>query len=743
MSPADPDLDRAAAGADPRIDRLYALLPAVHRMRDAERGHPLRALLRVIAEQVSVLEDDIEGLYDDWFVETADDWAVPYLAELVGQPPSAAAPDLDDGLAVERLRALVPRRDVANVIRHRRRKGSLAVLEELARDVAGWPARAVEFFKLVGWNQNLDHPHLDRHRLADLRDMDALDRIGGPFDTLTRSIDVRRIDSRRTRGRFNVPSVGLFVFRLLSRAVTSTPALCVEGAGPHAFAFSVLGNDAPLFTKPERESEPTSIAGERHLPLPLRRRALAKSIEAWYGADKSFVIWADGWTGLSAGHESGAPVPASAIVAADLSQWRYRPDRGRVAVDPLLGRIAFPPSQVPRRGVRVGYRYGFPGDIGGGEYARTISEPAGETALYRVGEGEAFATIGDALRRWREERPASAVIELARSGVHVEPIAIRLESDQTLQVRAANGARVVLRLVDWQTDRADAFFAHLEPGSRLVLDGLIVTGRPVHVTGPGGRSETGECLSEVRIRHCTLVPGWGLSPSCDPLRPAEPSLELNGLRARVRIERSIVGSIQVQQDEVAADPLELQIDDSVVDAAGDLREAIGAPGSAIAHVALTIRRSTVLGTVEVHSVPLGDTCIFTSCVHVARRRIGCLRYCYVPPGCRTPRRYRCQPDEVERVARARAGTATGPALEAEVARERQRVRPRFVAERYGRPEYVQLSLDVAPEIRRGAADGSELGVWHHLFEPLREDRLVERLSEFTPAGMSAGILYAT
>ena len=33
-------------------DRLYELLPVVYRLRDAEQGYPLQALLRVIAEQV-------------------------------------------------------------------------------------------------------------------------------------------------------------------------------------------------------------------------------------------------------------------------------------------------------------------------------------------------------------------------------------------------------------------------------------------------------------------------------------------------------------------------------------------------------------------------------------------------------------------------------------------------------------------------------------------------------------------
>ena len=59
---------------DSRIDRLYDLLPAIYRIRDAEQGEPLKALLRIIAEQVNLVEDDILKLYENWFIETCEDW---------------------------------------------------------------------------------------------------------------------------------------------------------------------------------------------------------------------------------------------------------------------------------------------------------------------------------------------------------------------------------------------------------------------------------------------------------------------------------------------------------------------------------------------------------------------------------------------------------------------------------------------------------------------------------------------
>ena len=57
-SAGDPDSDGMDDAMTPQTDRLYELLPSVHRRRDAEQGYPLRALLRVVGEQVAVVEDD-------------------------------------------------------------------------------------------------------------------------------------------------------------------------------------------------------------------------------------------------------------------------------------------------------------------------------------------------------------------------------------------------------------------------------------------------------------------------------------------------------------------------------------------------------------------------------------------------------------------------------------------------------------------------------------------------------------
>src|SRR3954468_646335 len=63
---------------------LFDLLPAIHRVRDAEQGGQLRALLAVVSREVQLVEQDITRLYDNWFIETCDEWVVPYIADLLG-----------------------------------------------------------------------------------------------------------------------------------------------------------------------------------------------------------------------------------------------------------------------------------------------------------------------------------------------------------------------------------------------------------------------------------------------------------------------------------------------------------------------------------------------------------------------------------------------------------------------------------------------------------------------------------
>ena len=431
-----------ATGRDP--DFLYNLIPVVYRLRDADQGYPLRALLAVVAEQVGIVESDIAGLYENWFIETCEDWVVPYIGALVGNTMLSVGPSGTSARAQARERIMIPRSDVANTIRFRRRKGTLSVLEDLALAVAGWPARAIEFYRLLAVTQNIDYLHMDRGYTADLRDGDALAAIGTAFAEIARNVDVRRVDSSRTPGTSNIPEVGLFVWRLKAYTVSAAPAYQYDEEGPNCYLFSQLGNDSQLFINPE------SKGADPALPVPISRMALEShavdeksgavtlGVPFYYGPDKSLMLW------------TGTPpvaVPIDQIVPTDLTDWTYRPRPGQIALDPVLGRIAFPPGQGRKVAVWVSYAYGFTADIGGGEYDRQLSQPPA-AVIYQVGQHEQMTRIGDALAQWRQDAPVSAVIEIVDSGVYPEPVSVQLAAGQTLELRAADNKRPVIRLLE-------------------------------------------------------------------------------------------------------------------------------------------------------------------------------------------------------------------------------------------------------------------------------------------------------
>jgi hypothetical protein len=173
--------------------------------------------------------------------------------------------------------------------------------------------------------------------------------------------------------------------------------------------------------------------------------------------------------------------------------------------------------------------------------------------------------------------------------------------------------------------------------------------------------------------------------------------------------------------------------------------AVGAPEKLCAFSILDIRRCTVFGQVQTHAIELAENCIFMGVIVDCRRQQGCMRFCYVTSGSRTPKRYECQPDLVERavLALAQQDNLTNAQRTALLQQERARVEPEFNSTRYGKPTYCQLSDHCAPEITRGAEDQSEMGAFHDLYQPQRAANLRARLDEYTPAGMTAGIIYAS
>jgi len=717
-------------------DRLYNLMPVLYRERDEQEGFPLRDLLRIVTEQADIVHSDIQLLWDNFFIETCERWAIPYIGDLVSnnllndaqnlKAPDTARdlfPDLT-GLDLRPTNAIRTRADVAKTIYYRRRKGTLPMLEELARDVTGWAAHAVEFFELLIWNQNLNHLRMHSTGCPDLRSPETVDRLNGPFDFMSHTVDVRF--PRQDEGWYNIRNIGFFLWRL--RAYRMENVVARKGALPWQFHFSSLGNRAPMFSRFRREGDETGLATELHVPGPIRPAALFTNPDEFYGltSNDSFAIFRD-----------GVAVPVPQIQCRNLEPWS-QPVGNIVGVDVRRGRIAFGTSFVPATSVDVHYHYGFSADLGGGPYPRAKWLVDSNVLAVRLSvlQGAAapdFPTLTDAINDWIARGRPNTVITILDNRSYALDSPLELADNNFLVIQAGDGKRPHILPAGGELEVIGN-----HPGAQLTLNGLLVEGA-VHLTGN---------TQLLRLLHTTLVPGRSLKEDGAPATTL-PSIIVEGVGGagasinaafHLQVAFSITGPLRLPNH---ADSLTLL--DSIVDGLGDAAIAAtntndqpGPPG--------TLERVTIFGRSFLRKLPLASEVIFTDSVIADQRQEGCVRFSFVPQSSITPRRHRCQPDLgiAAQIERAQKNGLLTPAQKAAIIIQvRAHVVPSFTSIHYSDPGYAQLHLTCPVEIRTGAEDGSEMGVFCHLKQPQRETNLRIRLEEYLPFGLDPGVIYVT
>ncbi|MER5384416.1 hypothetical protein ABT040_29835 [Streptomyces sp. NPDC002688] len=715
-------VDETGVQGDP--DRLLLLLPAHVRARDEQSSGALRALLSVVAGELGVLEQELAGLYDGWFVETCGEEPLSHLAELIGL--TEALPDLGEGHGWRTV--------VANTVSYRRRKGTVAVLEQVAREVTGWQARAVEYFKLLAATAHVNHVRLDRPAVASLRRASRLDHTGGPhpharhpvapqdfergaLDPLMRTAEVRGI--RSGRGRYGISQLGVFLFPLHSGPVGDADALGqwpqARPDGPGRWTFDVLGRPTPLFAAvPRAEATREESACESDLPVPLRARRL----HALLGAARR-------------GEMDARQLPLGVRIGRDALP--LLPERLRVCgleplapgnedqacVDPMTGRLLVFRNRAPLETaeVFVRYHYGALAEVGAGTYDRS-------EGFHRALEADGYGGEG-IVRRIdigpdRGRSPAEDVVRAQEALAGQPPgatvvIAIGDNASRSTDLffHVPEGARLVLVAAcppRWEPKRgsegrsADAACVleglrpHLrgslvvtgEKDSSLVLDGLVIEGDVTVQAGSLARLVLSQCTVTGRIaRAADAPPGSG------------------GAR-RLEVMRSVVRAVDWPEG-----VHDIAISDSIIDA-GPARPAVTAPG---AH--LTIQASTVRGTLRIRTLDAANT-VFDGLLRVEDRQEGGLSHCYVSPGSLTPRRFRCAP----------------------ASPEHSLITPLYVSEEPGSPLYLALARTCPDAIREGGEGGTEMGAYHHLHLPLRLAAVRRHLASYVPAELEAGIIWS-
>jgi hypothetical protein len=475
---------------------LYEHLPEIYRIRDEELESPsqLEAYVAPVEHAFGAIHENIESLYHDLFVETADDWVVPYIGDLLGTTHLAGDP-------------WTIRADVADTVALRRRKGTLGAIELLTFDLTQWGVHCLELRERLVWHQHLNHqrpdeggappyglPTVTRHTVirggtVTLRDPATLSLLGTPFDPFAHIADVR--PPRLEAVRYNLPNLAIFLWRLegyrigVSRPVSVAVQAVAGAVAPTAarccrFTVDPLGRPLQLFNSAryDPERQPPVLTALDATPGPMPRPRLTTGapagnpdayvfVETYEPTNLATLAIAD--VGLQF-HLSEATFPLDVWTfrGANLCAWEQPlqpPLRDReIAIDPRIGRFVVGVRTAAEataivNDLLVTFTYGAPGAVGAQPIAR---EPAPDTWLEEPVDLRLVDFFQDpnGLQAALDNIQNSAqpiVVEIQDSMVHELDLAAvagtinesggpNLRLGRSLIIRAAAGERPIVRL---------------------------------------------------------------------------------------------------------------------------------------------------------------------------------------------------------------------------------------------------------------------------------------------------------
>jgi hypothetical protein len=738
--------------ADDQFERYYAeklweTIPAIYRHEDglAEEPGVLRALVQVLAKQAAIVRRSQDHLWDDQFIDLCNEWAVPYIGDLVATRLLSA------------LNKRGRRIDVAKTIYYRRRKGTPRILEELISDISGWDGKLVEQFQKLGRSRHgLDpRPGTLAGRYsgtlpggwADLRNQRISELANGPFEEYFHTPDTRR--HKGLNGRYSIPKLAFYLYRLIAfEAIGITPFAVGDGL---SFTFDPSGRDIPLFSKRLRTDDwdEWHSAFEWELPAPIPCRLLAHAeyeigeeiIQKLIAVGLSFaaanelrqlsglrfksesslvymlnifvnkaeilspanftsllsfalvsdcgkqVLLPDANTILTSPLETssivvGFETPVNKIVnvenitAANLQSWTVNTNKA-LAIDAENGRFKFSGLPDPNQTVYACYHYGFSGKIGAGTYDRPEVYKSVPNQI-KTGGGAITSAIlmNDGITQINDSKTYG-------------PVSDKL-SIKNMVLQSNNEERSYIRLEsNWILNSGANLNAH------LTLDGLWI-GAAGNVNAAIVLRGNYEC---VIIKNCTLDPGGSNNANNEVLFPV--SLSIEGFVENLCIESSILGPIKL---ETTGNIEEASVSDSIIQSVNPAINAIELDKGKTSMV-----RTTIFGKINVHRLDASEVLI-TDTANVKDTQNGCFRFSAAPSLSRLPHPY-------------------------ESFLFKKDANHWFSSRRFGDPGFAQLS-DTAPKnIVRGAENGSEIGAFSSLLNPVKSDGLRTKIDEYMPFGL--------
>jgi hypothetical protein len=570
---------------------LFERLPEIYRTRDAEvtPANQLRAYLGAIEGPFDALHQNIAQLYDDLFIDTCEDWVIPYLADLLGTTHLKGDP--------RTLRA-----DVADTIALRRRKGTLGAIERLAVNLTGWACRGVELRENLGWTQHLNHqrpdaggqppygsPSLTRFEVprggtAPVREPATLALLGTPFDRFAYTADLKpAVDDQR---HINLPNLAIFLWRLaayrLPRIIPLAKGLIDLGAQPAGQARFVLRFDLHPLDLPVRlfnTSRPgflrAATSGGVVAPLteadavpgPMLDARLAHQADAYVRVD-----FYDPGTTPPSGFDLGdvglhlfLPQQLAPLLVPPAPQtewrWQFRGDNlcaweeglrrpaaiGEIVIDSDIGRVLVGLESAAQADLLVtedngvllsrlqaSFTYGATGPIGAHPLSRLFPSPPANAVVRRVGEVAGGTSLQQALEGL-ESATGPVIVEIHDSLVHPLDLTAltgtavdgthSLRLAHSLTIRAAGDHRPILLLAQPLSVRVLDAAAATPLAPQVRLEGLYLASDPAAPFPAGQALIDRVAVARLELVGCTLAPG-GHSLRNGNRAPMQPALRL-------------------------------------------------------------------------------------------------------------------------------------------------------------------------------------------------------------------------
>lgn len=660
-------------------ERLWALLPALYRTADqpdsGDGDGPLRELVNRLGSGIADNRRSIDALARLGSIETADDWAIAYLADLLSTR------------LVGSMDARAQRLDVARTIYYRRRAGTVGLVELLAFDVAGHDARVVEFFRRLGRTRHGFDPAIGGDRAiavterligrvtgtpaggtADLRDAWGATTSASAFDEFAHTADFRR--PAQATGHHAIPRVGVYLWWLYSFAIRGATPVQRRGC-PKDWSFDPTGRDMPLRGRAGRDRQTLGEAWTSPEPWEV---PIALPNLLWAAAPDRF--YPDALAVLLAGGGTPAPAPLT-----------------DVEIDPERGRYRWP-GGTPVGEILVDFHHALAGPVGALGQPDSLPPVADEPSPPLVVTGGSWGTA-------LASPVAARTLLFTDSRTYPGPAGpIAVNSGGALVLRAQSQQRPLLR---W-TAPTTLTITGGDSDTRLVLRGLHWQGADLRLRGK---------FASVTIAQTTLDPGsldaaGAVATAIDGVALGPSRIVVEGDIGSLIIERAITGPIITQGNGVIE---QLHITDSIVQAI-----TRGSPAILTTSGTIAVTRSTILGPCSVHRISATDT-IFDDVVTVADAQHGCVRFSTYTIGSQLHAPYRSV--AIRRRSAIFHSRRFGDPCYA---------RLRDDADRAIAPPRPGQS------IRGGASDGSETGAFASERAGLKARSLIIKLGEFMPIG---------